>query len=277
MKTIAVIPARMGAQRFPGKPLANETGKYLVQHVYEQAAAARSIDRVIVATDDDRIVAAVRSFGGEVCLTRNDHVSGTDRVGEVAVGLRLADDDLVLNVQGDEPELHPDVLDRLVERFREPLAAGSFSGTDSDGTDPRNFPRIGTVAARFADDGPAEGPGSPLDSNRVKVVLDHAGRALYFSRSLIPFPRDTAGRIDRPSRWLLHLGVYAFRADVLCRITTPGRIPHGGLEEVESLEQLRWLQAGLSIAVVPVDHAFTGVDTPRDYAAFVARFRSRTR
>ena len=168
----------------------------------------------------------------------------------------------MLNVQGDEPELHPDVLDRLVARFRSSPPAGAV------------LPRIGTIAARFADDGLAEGAGSPADPNRVKVVLDHVGNALYFSRSLIPFPRSSAGRIDRPSRWLLHLGVYAFRADVLRLITTPGKLPRGGLEETESLEQLRWLHAGLPIAVAMVDHAFTGVDTPEDYAAFVGRHRA---
>lgn len=265
MKTIAVIPARMGAQRFPGKPLAKETGKYLVQHVYEAAAQCSLLDRVIVATDDERIVSAVRSFDGEVAMTRPDHVSGTDRVGEVAAELNLAPDDMVLNVQGDEPELHPDVLSRLIARFRDlPADCGSSA------------PRIGTIAVPFSDSGPAEGPNSPSDPNRVKVVLDHLGNAMYFSRSLIPFPRNSGGKVDRPSRWLLHLGVYAFRADVLSLITTPGRLPRGGLEDTESLEQLRWLHAGLPIAVAIVGHGFAGVDTPEDYAGFVRRYRNRS-
>ncbi len=281
MKAIAVIPARLGATRFPAKPLAKETGKYLVQHVYEQVRQCCCIQRVIVATDDERIVAAVHSFGGDVCMTRPDHASGTDRVGEVAAGLALADDDLVLNVQGDEPEIHPSVLDRLIERFDDIAAATAsscenpFSHAPVANIPPRTYPRIATVAVQFPDDGPKEGPGSPLDPNRVKVVCDHLGRAMYFSRSLIPFPRSSGGRAERPSDWWLHLGVYAFRADVLRRITSKDGLRRGGLEETESLEQLRWLQAGLSIAVVPVDHAFTGVDTPEDYAAFVRRYRGR--
>ncbi len=258
MTTIAVIPARYAATRFPGKPLAKQTGKFLVQHVYERAAACRSIDRVIIATDDERIASAVKSFDGKVVMTRPDHVSGTDRVGEVADGLDLADDDLVLNVQGDEPEIEPRSLDRLVGRMKD--LTGDLG--------------IGTIAAPFADAGPREGPGSPLDPNCVKVVVNSGGGALYFSRSAIPFPRDTAGRVDRPSRWLLHMGVYAFRRDMLRRISG-GRMAPSTLERAESLEQLRWLQNGIGVQVAVVEHAWVGIDTPEDYAAFVERWRDR--
>lgn len=254
MTTIAVIPARYAATRFPGKPLANETGKYLIQHVHERACECRSIDRAIVATEDQRIVAAVKSFGGEVRMTRADHLTGTDRVGEVAEALGLSDDDIVLNVQGDEPEVSPIVLDRLIVRMKD--STGSAA--------------IGTVAARFDDDGPKSGPGSPLDPNCVKVVVDSAGEAMYFSRSPIPFPRDTGGVVDRPSRWLLHMGVYAFRTAALRRVTG-GRLRPSALEKAESLEQLRWLENGLRIAVVLVEQRSVGIDTPQDYAAFVAR------
>ena len=136
---------------------------------------------------------------------------------------------------------------------------------------------IGTLAAPFDEDGPADGPGSPLDPNCVKVVVDHGGCALYFSRSPIPYPRDTNGAVDKPSRWLLHLGVYVFRANTLRTVTQEAGLTRGSLEAVESLEQLRWLEHGLSVAVVIVDHLFVGIDTPEDYAAFVSRLAVGTR
>ena len=187
-------------------------------------------------------------------MTRDDHPTGTERVAEVVEELGLADEDLVLNVQGDEPDVSVGALDRLVK------AMGGGGNTCS----------IGTLAAPFGDDGPTSGPGSPLDPNCVKVVMDAKGRALYFSRSAIPFDRERAGAVDRPSRWLLHLGVYAFRVNTL-RSITGGRLPRSRLEEAESLEQLRWLDHGFGISVVTVERAFTGIDTPDDYAAFVKR------
>ena len=219
---------------------------------------AKLIDRVIVATDDARIESAVKSFGGEVRMTRSDHPSGTDRVGEVATVLSLAPDDIVLNIQGDEPELDAALLDQLVDALER-----SDAGC-----------RIATMAAPFDDDGPTDGPGSPADPNCVKVVVEAGGRALYFSRSLIPFPRDTNGVVDRPSRWHLHLGVYAFRADTLSRITRSASAGPSALERSESLEQLRWLERGLGIVVVQVSHRHVGIDTPEDYAAFVRRTMS---
>lgn len=252
MTTIAVIPARFASTRFPGKPLAADTGKFMIQHVYERVVAASGIDRAIVATDDQRIMNAVKGFGGESCMTRSDHFSGTDRVAEVALAAGLTDADIVLNVQGDEPEIEPASLDRLVERMKGGAAA------------------IGTIAAPFDDSGPHAGVGSPLDPNCVKVVMDGQGRAMYFSRSPIPYPRDTKGQVDRPSRWLLHMGVYAFRAGTLQEIAG-GRLSPSKLEKAESLEQLRWLEAGYSIAVVVVEHRSVGIDTPEDYAAFVQR------
>lgn len=254
MTTVAVIPARYGSTRFPGKPLANQTGKCLVQHVVEAVRACEKVDRVIVATDDERIIRAVESFGGESRLTSPDHPSGTDRVGEVAAMLDLADHDVVLNVQGDEPELPPAYLSALVELL---TGAGQTC-------------RIATLAAHFDDTGPRTGPGSPQDPNCVKVVVDDNGRALYFSRSLVPYPRDTGGRVDRPSEWLLHLGVYAFRVDTLRAVTGPD-VKLSRLETAERLEQLRWLQGGHAMAVHVVPHRAIGIDTPEDYAAFVQR------
>lgn len=260
MTTYAVIPARYASTRFPGKPLARQTGKTMIQHVYERVAECPRIDRAVVATDDERIADVVREFGGEVCLTRADHTTGTDRVGEAAAKLGAGDADLVLNVQGDEPEVHPEVLSRLVISME--------ASPDCP---------IGTVAAHFADDGPRRGPGSPLDPNCVKVVVDERGRALYFSRSAIPYPRDTGGEVDRPGRWLLHMGVYAFRSATLRSLTGgTGRERHP-LEIAESLEQLRWLARGFDIAVAIVEHISVGIDTPEDYAAFVRRHEARTR
>ena len=260
MKTVAIIPARFGSTRLPAKALLRDTGKFLVQHVYESVAGCDALDRVIIATDDERIVEAVRSFGGDVCMTRAEHQSGTDRVAEAAAALRLADDDLVLNVQGDEPEIRPEVVTALVNALRAPDSPYS----------------IATVAAPFDDEGPREGSGSPHDPNRVKVVLDGHGGALYFSRSLIPYPRDSGEWVDRPSRWLLHMGLYGFKWAAL-RSLTSSRVRgqnETDLHQRESLEQLRWLAGGYRIAVAVVSHRFVGIDTPEDYAAFVQRVQS---
>lgn len=257
VSTVAVIPARYASTRFPGKPLAKETGKFLIQHVYERVVQAKRIDRVIVATDDERIVSAVESFGGSVCMTRTDHPSGTDRVAEVTDALAMAPGDIVLNVQGDEPELAPEMLDELV------AALVGASGGENHACG------IATLAAPFSDGGPIQGAGSPVDPNCVKVVVGTDGHAMYFSRSLIPYPRDTGGVVDRPSRWLLHLGVYAFRVETLHRALATGT-PRAA-EAAESLEQLRWLAHGFAIRVIRVSHTNVGIDTPEDYAAFVRR------
>lgn len=247
MKAVAIVPARFASTRFPGKPLARETGKFLIQHVVEHAQAASRIDRVIVATDDDRIAEAVRSFGGEAAMTRSDHPSGTDRVAEVATGL---DADIVVNVQGDEPELDPKQIDRLVEVMID----------DPDAP-------IATLACPFAVLDGAD----PKDPNANKVVLDIRSRAIYFSRSPIPYPRihETTGATHQPAPYLLHLGVYAYRRDTLLQLAT---LPPTPLELTEKLEQLRWLEHGLPIAVAVVDQAAVGIDTPEDYAAFVKRW-----
>lgn len=244
MHVAAIIPARYASTRFPAKPLARATGKYLIQHVYEQVRRARRIESCIVATDDQRIADAVRSFGGQVAMTRPDHPSGTDRIAEVVRARPdLADDALVLNVQGDEPEIEPGYLDRLVVRME----------TD------RDCP-VGTLACPF---GPGADPGDP---NCVKVVQNRLGRALYFSRALIPYSRDDAGAAHRAC--LLHLGVYAYRKSFLLAFST---WEPGALERIEKLEQLRVLEHGQAIALEVVEHAAAGIDTPADYEAFVAR------
>jgi 3-deoxy-manno-octulosonate cytidylyltransferase (CMP-KDO synthetase) len=263
MNVAAVIPARYASTRFPGKPLANETGKYLIQHVYEQVSRARSIAQVIVATDDERIRRAVQSFGGRAVMTRADHPSGTDRVAEVAAGL---DAEIIVNVQGDEPEIEPGNIDKLVRLLAD----------DAEVV-------IGTLACSF----PAGA--DPRDPNAVKVVLDGRGRALYFSRALVPYPRDSGGAAtvaQPPSAvcgtgvspvssgvggpWLLHLGIYAYRRDFLLRLA---KLPPTPLEQVEKLEQLRALENGYAIAIAVVERSAVGIDTPADYAAFVERMR----
>jgi 3-deoxy-manno-octulosonate cytidylyltransferase (CMP-KDO synthetase) len=245
MRTAIVIPARYGSTRLPGKPLLRSTGKYLIEHVYERARAARCADRVIVATDDSRIVSAVAAFGGTAVMTRRDHPSGTDRVAEVAAGL---DADAVVNLQGDEPLFDPAGLDQL---------AGLLASDPSA--------EVTTLATPIRD------RETYLSPNCVKLVCDDRGRALYFSRSPVPFVRDGSPDFTAdPPRYLLHLGVYAYRRETLLRLAAS---PPHPLEESEKLEQLRVLGAGGTIRVGIVAAAHRGVDTPADYAAFVTAYR----
>jgi 3-deoxy-manno-octulosonate cytidylyltransferase (CMP-KDO synthetase) len=243
MKVAIVIPARYASSRLPGKPLLRATGKYLIQHVYERAMGAKCASDVIVATDDERIAWAVRSFGGRVAITRADHPSGTDRVAEVAAGL---DADVVINLQGDEPMLEAETLDHLASLLeRDPGSS------------------MATLAVPITDEDVY------LSPNVVKVVCDDRGRALYFSRSPIPMVRD--GEPDfaaRPPRFLQHLGLYAYRRDFLLKLAT---LPPHPLEESEKLEQLRVLGTGAVIQVGLAKHAHRGVDTPADYEDFLRR------
>ena len=243
VSTIAVIPARLASTRLPAKPLLRESGKYLVQHVVEQVARATRIDRVIVATDDEQIFAAVQSFGGEVMMTSVDHASGTDRVAEVVRA--HPDANVVVNVQGDEPDVSPAALDALVERMTDPKLPAVQMGTLAT-----PFP-----AARRKD-----------DPNAVKVVCDAAGCALYFSRAGIPFDR-----VADAAPTLLHVGVYAWRRETLLQLAALPRTP---LEIAESLEQLRALENGIRIAVVQVAEAGSGIDTREDYDRFLAALKS---
>jgi 3-deoxy-manno-octulosonate cytidylyltransferase (CMP-KDO synthetase) len=245
MKTVIVIPARYRSSRLPGKPLLRETGKYLIQHVYERACQAKRADAVIVATDDPRIVAAVESFGGKVRLTRRDHPSGTDRVAEVAAQL---DADVIVNLQGDEPLIEPATLDLLPAMLAQNPDAN-----------------VATLAV----------PITSLEQWRnphcVKVVCDAKGRALYFSRSPIPFVRD--GQPDlaaKPPCCLQHLGLYAYRREFLLRLS---KSPPSPLEQLEKLEQLRVLALGHRIQVGIVAQASIGVDTREDYERFIQLIR----
>jgi 3-deoxy-manno-octulosonate cytidylyltransferase (CMP-KDO synthetase) len=250
LNAVAIIPARFGSTRFEGKVLANQTGKFLIQHVVDQVRKAGRISDVIVATDDPRIMDAVASFGGRAAMTRSDHPSGTDRVAEVAADL---DADLIVNVQGDEPEIAPADVDRLVDLMAQ-----------------RSDCEMGTLACPFSKLPKAS---DPTDPNRVKVVLDRHSRALYFSRSLIPYPRSTVGKPDNLDRIYLHIGVYAYRRPFLMKMCKLEPTP---LEKTEKLEQLRVLEHGHRIAVGLVEKAAAGIDTPEDYARFLKRLRQAT-
>jgi 3-deoxy-manno-octulosonate cytidylyltransferase (CMP-KDO synthetase) len=249
MNTAIIIPARYASTRLPGKPLLRATGKYLIQHVYERACECARATQVIVATDDPRIEAAVRSFGGAVRQTRRDHASGTDRVAEVA---RDLDVDVVVNVQGDEPLIEPAALDLLPELLeRDPLAD------------------MATLAVPFQSVEQWRNPSC------VKVVCDAAGRALYFSRSPIPYVRDGQPDFATASPvFLWHLGVYAYRRSCLLQLAAT---PPAQLEQLEKLEQLRALAVGRTIQVGRVAHSGGGVDTLEDYEHFVRTYRSQAR
>lgn len=241
MSKIIVIPARLGSTRLPEKPLLKETGKYLIQHVYEQACLSKRAERIIIATDDERIMDAARSFGGEAVMTRADHPSGTDRVAEVA---RKYDCDLVVNLQGDEPQVAPQSLDLLFELLEKNPQAP-----------------MATLATPIPSLEAFQNP------NCVKVVVDDQGRALYFSRSPIPYFRDGLPEFNtqNPKAWQ-HLGLYGYRKDFLLGIS---QIPPHPLEQAEKLEQLRVLAKGVPLMVGKVIHQGIGIDTPEDYQAFV--------
>ena len=235
MKFIAIIPARYASTRFPGKPLAVLGGKTVIQRVYEQVSDV--LEEVYVATDDDRIFQCVEAFGGRAIMTRSDHKSGTDRIQE-AVEKISTDADVIINVQGDEPFIQPSQVETLMHLFDDPET------------------QIGTLGKRFESLEAVENPNSP------KIVTDRRGFALYFSRSVIPYIRgidhqDWFGQYP----FLKHLGIYAYRREVLAEVT---RLPQSSLEKAESLEQLRWLENGYRIRVGLTDVETVGIDTPED-------------
>ncbi len=234
-KVVVVIPARYGATRLPGKPLVQIAGKPMIQRVFERAKLAKTPHRVIVATDDDRILQAVQSFGGEARMTRNDHRTGTERVAEVAAH---EEGDVFVNVQGDEPLLDPAAVDAAVTALLEDPPAA-----------------VATVAT------PIKTPADVMDPNVVKTVLDFDNNALYFSRAPIPWLRDT--KSDQEVRYWKHLGLYVFQRDALLDFPT---LPQGELERIEQLEQLRWMENGVKIRVAEVAHDAVSVDVPEDVA-----------
>jgi len=246
-RTVIVIPARLASTRLARKMLLDETGKPLIQHTYEAACCSRLAERVVVATDSVEIERVVRGFGGEVRLTDPSHPSGTDRIAEVVSS--LPDYDVILNLQGDEPEMPAEVLDAVIGGLLAHPAAA-----------------VATAACPIREEALLHDPSC------VKVVMDGEGRALYFSRSPIPYPRlwDPAWLTSDSPRFWQHIGLYAYRRDFLLGYS---QLPPAVTEQTESLEQLRVLHAGLAIQVIPVDHRGKGIDTPTDYAAFVTRQR----
>ena len=238
MKIVGIIPARFASTRFPGKPLADIGGKPMIQRVYEQAKSV--LPDVWVATDDDRIFKAVEKFGGNAVMTREDHKSGTDRIQEAAEKIG-GDFDVIINIQGDEPFVQPSQIETLMHLF------------DDSQT------QIGTLGKPFDVSNGMENVDNP---NSPKIVTDLRGFALYFSRSVIPYVRGKEHDVWHENfPYLKHLGVYAYKKDVLKEVTS---LPQSSLEMAESLEQLRWLENGYRIRVGKTDVETVGIDTPED-------------
>jgi 3-deoxy-manno-octulosonate cytidylyltransferase (CMP-KDO synthetase) len=241
VKIIVVIPARYGSSRFAGKVLAKETGKYLVQHTYERALCAKSVDQALIATDDQRVMAACAEFGAACVMTSADHQSGTDRIAEAVADV---DVDIVVNLQADEPEIDSEYIDRV-------------AGLLIDNPDAS----MATLLAPFetADD--------VANPNIVKCITDTRGRAIYFSRSVIPYDRQSGG-VGEAGKYKRHLGIYAYRKSFLMKYTS---MKPSFLEQTEKLEQLRAIENGYTILTAMVEKAWDGVDTEEQYQAFVQR------
>ena len=279
MKVIVCIPARYASTRFPNKVLAKDTGKFLIHHTYEQACKAKLPEKVIIAADDKRIADAAESFGAEYIMTSVDCPSGTDRIAEAVrkmedrgrrtedrkgkklnpVPCTLNADDIVVNLQADEPEIDPANIDTvaqlLIDNAKAPMA---------------------TLAAEF------QAKAQITDPNIVKVVVtrnaergtqNSPARAIYFSRSVIPYDRQSGG-VGPAKQYLRHLGIYAYRKDFLLKFT---KLPQGRLEQIEKLEQLRAIENGYSILVAKIKHTCDGIDTLQQYAEFVKRYKNSQR
>ncbi|MBN1848021.1 MAG: 3-deoxy-manno-octulosonate cytidylyltransferase [Deltaproteobacteria bacterium] len=234
MKIFALIPARYGSTRFPGKPLALIAGKPMVQHVHECAVTCPDISDVWICTDDERIFRCVGDFGAKAIMTSPTHCSGTDRIAEAAQGLEIQDNDLIVNIQGDQPLFHSSVISHLIAPFKEDQEL-----------------LMGTLKFRMTQIHDIENP------NIVKVITDNNGFAIYFSRHPIPYLRDSKSS----TVYFKHIGIYAFRKDFLIRFS---RLPEGRLEAAEKLEQLRALENGFKIKVVETLFNSIEVDRPED-------------
>ncbi len=252
-KVVVCIPARYGSVRFAAKVLAKDTGKYLIQHTYEQACKAKLAERVLIAADDERIVDAAKSFGAQCVLTSTEHQSGTDRIAEATKNIEA---DIIVNVQGDEPEIDPVNIDKVAQLL--------IDNPDA---------QMGTLAAKFQSIEQIKNP------NIVKVILDrkqvtgNSKRAIYFSRSVIPYDRSQEGAGDI-SNYLRHLGIYSYRKDFLLKFSS---MEQTKLEQIEKLEQLRAIENGYSIVMAVVEHTCDGIDTPEQYKAFVERYKNKYR
>ena len=249
VNAVVVIPARYASTRLPGKLILPEakaaTGRYIIEHVYQNAKQAKRIHRVIVATDSQLIYDIVKGFGGEAEMTSVSHASGTDRIAEVAGRL---DAEVIVNVQGDEPEVHPNMIDQVID-----MLAGDAEAV------------MATLANKIEDAAELTNP------HVVKVVLDNRGYALYFSRSQIPYVRDNKEPSKEPGiTFLKHLGIYAYRRDFLLKYS---RLPVSTLENAEKLEQLRALSNGYKIKVSITEHTTRGIDTKEDLMSFMERYK----
>lgn len=245
---IGIIPARYASSRFPGKPLVEIGGKTMIRRVVEQAMKSELLNRVIVATDDERIEAEVRSFGGEVVMTSSEHPSGTDRCAEVVriLGASVPADAVVINIQGDEPFIDPGQIDVLCRCFDRPEI------------------ELGTLVRRFSHGEDI------LNPNMIKVVRDQQGFGIYFSRLPIPFERDASqGRLPDLNAHFQHIGLYGYRAATLLRVA---EMPPSFLELTEKLEQLRWIENGMKIMTAVSEHESWSVDTPEDLKKIESRF-----
>jgi 3-deoxy-manno-octulosonate cytidylyltransferase (CMP-KDO synthetase) len=243
-KVLAVIPARYSSTRFPGKVIAKIGSWPMIRYVYEAAKESKYINKILIATEDERVREVVESFGGECLITSEEHKSGTDRVAEVAN--LFPEFSIVINIQGDEPGIEPELIDGVIKNKLQ-------------------YPEweVSTAARPFKDNE------DPLQPNRVKVVISKKGRALYFSRSLIPFPRNS---INHPI--YLHLGIYAYEREFLLRFST---LPRSILEDVESLEQLRVIENDFNIGVYITEDSLPGVDTPEDLKAITEIFKRKNK
>jgi 3-deoxy-manno-octulosonate cytidylyltransferase (CMP-KDO synthetase) len=275
VKILACIPARYGSTRFAGKVLARDTGKFLIQHTYERACAASLPEKVIIAADDERIAAAARTFGAECILTSIDHKSGTDRIAEAIKkladsGQRIADrtklhakrytlnaNDIVVNLQADEPEIDPANIDKVAQLLIDnPDAPMATLAADFQNADQIANPDIVKVVVTSIE-------------NRASSI--GVNQAIYFSRSPIPYDREKAG-IGKIQQYLRHIGIYAYRKDFLLKFT---KLPQTPLEKIEKLEQMRAIENGIAIIVGKVKHTTDGIDTPEQYAEFVKRYKKR--
>jgi 3-deoxy-manno-octulosonate cytidylyltransferase (CMP-KDO synthetase) len=246
---LLVIPARRRSTRLPNKMLLRETGKTVLEHTYEAACGAQVPSAIIIATDDEEIAREARRFGATVAMTSPDCPSGTDRVAEVI--RQIPEAQVIVNLQGDEPEIDPNAIDRLAILLRDNPSAS-----------------MATLAT------PIRAREALTDPACVKVVFDNSGRAMYFSRSAIPHPREWSDALltASPATFYQHIGIYAYRRDLLLRFAS---LPVGRTEQIEKLEQLRILEQGETILIGEIDEPTRGIDTPADYAAFVRRLKQQ--
>ena len=262
MKVLAVIPARYGSTRFAGKVLAKDTGKFLIQHTYEQACLAKLPEKVIIAADDQRVVDAAKTFGAECILTSPEHQSGTDRIAEAVANIGV---DVVVNLQADEPEIDPANVDYLANLLIKnpdyPMATLAADFQNSQQVADPNIVKV-IISPRLSS-----------TSNESRATSDEIGRAIYFSRAPIPYDREKAG-IGKTEQYLRHIGIYAYRKEFLLKITSLRQTP---LEKIEKLEQLRAVENGYSILVGKVKHTCDGIDTPQQYIEFVKRYKKTHR